>query len=908
MAKWVACLAALFCLGVAIQSSSAKEMTLDDIFPTDRVIDVQITVSQRDWDTIRYQSRNFMTALGASRQFKPMESPYIYVEANVSIDGVAFPKVGLRKKGFIGSQSNTRPSLKIKLNHVDKEGGIEGLTNLTLNNNKQDTSLVNQFMGYALFNAIGSPAPRCAYAKVTVNGENLGIYSHVETIRKPLLKRAFGNNDGTLYEGTVVDFYENWENSFEHKRGDDTHGRAQINALIDLLADPKATEADIGELVDLESFYRFWATEGLVGFWDGYSGNKNNFFVYLNPEDDRFYFIPWGMDSIFTKMSKLEFMNDRRAPISVKTQGLIAYKLYQLESGRKRYAEVLTGILDKHWNAAELLAALDKIAVMVEPHLAPVQRVIEQEDWGRRGGWGQESKRPTFASELEEARDFIRNRKSDIQAEIAGGMPVWRKRPEPPFVIPEDGDFMKGFLKTIENTLVGAARTGDLEAIKQHIVDGADVNALHFEMPPLTWAALMGQTQAAELLLQHGADVNGRNEDDNTALHLAVFLGHAETVELLLKSGADVNVKNDDDATPVDMLRVPWEMTRLLTRPMGIELEQEQVEAGKAKIRELLGVDAKPRAEILPNFQNNSTDVWAAARTGDLKAIKHYIEAGGDVNALDNGFQLSAMSWGALHGQTEIVQLLIESGAEVNIKSGDGATPLHSAAFFGRTDVAKLLLENGANPQARNNDGATPVDVLYVDWETTAFIGSLVGVDIGKEEIAAMKTGRGEIAKLFGVKGTFDDAGTSSAQNLSAAAFTGDLTAVKQALADGADPNTKDPTSGGTLLSTAALMGHTKVVALLLEHGANINAKSRDGGTALHAAAFLGRVETVKLLLEKRADTTLRSNMGGTAIDGAKLNWLMTKGILGMLKLEVDDAEVKAGRVEVIKLLEGQNK
>ena len=67
---------------------------------------------------------------------------------------------------------------------------------------------MSQFIGYALFNAIGSSAPRCAYAKVTVNGENLGIYSHVETVRKPLLKRAFGNSNGPLYEGTVVDFYE----------------------------------------------------------------------------------------------------------------------------------------------------------------------------------------------------------------------------------------------------------------------------------------------------------------------------------------------------------------------------------------------------------------------------------------------------------------------------------------------------------------------------------------------------------------------------------------------------------------------------------------------------------------------------------------------------------------------------
>ena len=907
MTKWTAWLATFLCFGVAIHSSIAIELTLDDIFPTDRVIDVQITVPQRDWDTIRYQSRDFRTALGASRQFKPMESPYTYVEASVSIDGVVFPKVGLRKKGFIGSLSHTRPSLKIKLNHIDKEGGIEGLTNLTLNNNKQDTSLVSQFLGYALFNAIGSPAPRCAYAKVTVNGENLGIYSHVETIRKPLLKRAFGNNNGPVYEGTVVDFYEGWANSLEHKRGDDTRGRAQINALIDLLADPKATEADIGELVDLESFYRFWTAEGLVGFWDGYSGNKNNFFFYLNPEDNKFYFIPWGMDSIFTKMSKLEFMNDRRAPISVKTQGLIAYKLYQLESGRERYAEVLTEILEKHWNTSELLATLDKIAVMVEPHLVPAQRVIE-EDWDRGGrGWNS-SKRPTFDSELEEVRVFIRNRNKDIQAEIANGMPVWRKRPDPPFVIPEDGNFMKRFLDSVENTLVGAARAGNLEAIKQHIADGTDVNALHFEMPPLTWAAVMGQTEAAELLLQHGADINGRNRDGNTALHLAMFLGRAETAELLLKSGADVTAKNDDGATPIDTIGVPWEMTKFASEFMGVELEQEQVEAGKAKIREMFSADANIGAEIPPNSENNSTDLWRAASTGDLQAIKRYIKEGGDINALDKVFQLSAMSWSALHGQTEVVQLLIEKGAKVNIKSGDGATPLHSAAFLGRVDVAKLLLENGADIKARNNDGATPIDVLYVDWETTAFIGSLVGVDTVKEDIAAMKMGRSEIAKLFGVKDTFDGAGTPPPQNLSEAAFTGNFAAMKQALADGADPNTKDPTSGSTLLATAALMGHAEIVALLLEHGADINARSQDGGTALHAAAFLGRAETVKLLLEKGADTTLRSNMGGTAIDGAKLNWAITQGILAMLKLEVDEAEVKAGRAEVVKLLEGQNK
>ncbi len=746
MAKWTMCLAIILCFGIASHNITAKELILDDIFPTDRIIDVQITVSQQDWDTIRFQSRDFMTALSASRQFAPMESPFTYVEASVSIDGVVFPKVGLRKKGFIGSLSHTRPSLKIKLNHINEDGEIEGLTNLTLNNNKQDTNLMSQFMGYALFNAIGSPAPLCAYAKVTVNGENLGIYSHVETVRKSLLKRAFGNSNGPLYEGTVVDFYEGWENSFEHKRGDDTRGRAQINALIDLLADPKATETEIGELVDLESFYRFWAAEGLVGFWDGYSGNKNNFFLYLNPEDNKFHFIPWGMDSVFTKHSKLEFMNDARAPISVKTQGLIAYKLYQFESGRRQYREVLTEILDKHWNTAELLASLDKIAVMVEPHLVPTQRVIEEE-WNRGGRSWEKFSQPTFESELEAARKFIRNRKNDIQTEIADGMPIWRKRPDPPFAIPEDGNFMKGLANLTENTLVGAARTGDIKAIKQHIAEGADVNDMLFEMPPLTWAVMMRQTEAAELLLQHSADINGRNRDGNTALHLAIFLGYAEIAELLIKNGADITARNGDGATPTDLLGVPWEMTKFTARQLDIQLEEEQVKAGKA-------------------------------------------------------------------------------------------------------EIAKLL--NVSNQSEREN--------------------------------------------TFSVEKIWD------------AASKGNLSVVKQAIANGMDVNMKDPKSRGTLLASTALMGHTEIVALLLEHGADINARSKDGGTALHAAAFLGRVETVKFLLDKGADTTLRHKMGGTAIDGAKLNWLLARGIIKTLKVDVDAAEVKAGRAEVVKLISRHNK
>ena len=131
MIKWILHTATILCLGIAAYNVQAKELTMDDIFPTDRVLDIQITVSKQDWNKIRFQTRHFHEVLDESRQFAPIEHPYTYVDASVNIDGVEFPQVGVRKKGFIGSQSNTRPSLKIRLNHVDKDGGIEGLRNLT---------------------------------------------------------------------------------------------------------------------------------------------------------------------------------------------------------------------------------------------------------------------------------------------------------------------------------------------------------------------------------------------------------------------------------------------------------------------------------------------------------------------------------------------------------------------------------------------------------------------------------------------------------------------------------------------------------------------------------------------------------------------------------------------------------
>ena len=98
-------------------------------------MDIQIEVSPQDWDTLRHQTRHGRHVhSGQSGSSKP----FTYVPARVTIDGVQFPNVAIRKKGFIGSISSSRPSLKVKLNYTDKEANIGGLNLLTLNNNQQD--------------------------------------------------------------------------------------------------------------------------------------------------------------------------------------------------------------------------------------------------------------------------------------------------------------------------------------------------------------------------------------------------------------------------------------------------------------------------------------------------------------------------------------------------------------------------------------------------------------------------------------------------------------------------------------------------------------------------------------------------------------------------------------------------
>jgi len=140
-----------------------------------------------------------------------------------------------------------------------------------------------------------------------------------------------------------------------------------------------------------------------------------------------------------------------------------------------------------------------------------------------------------------------------------------------------------------------AASKGNLEAIKQQLAAGKDVNAKapSIGLTPLMAAALTGQSDAAELLLAKGAKPDIGNNEGSTALHMAAFLGYIEIVKSLVAKEADLNIQNDRSETPLDTVKGEWsEELEGVYKGIGaylkLDLDIEKIKSARPKIAALL--------------------------------------------------------------------------------------------------------------------------------------------------------------------------------------------------------------------------------------------------------------------------------------------------------------------------------
>jgi hypothetical protein len=371
-------------------------------FSTNHVMEVAVQIAPADWDVLRYQHREsdfFPEENGA-----PTTNAYTWFPAEVTVDGEVFASSKVRKKGYIGSNDTKRPSLKIQLGHSTSEVK-GGASELTLNNNNQDPALIRQYLAYRVFARAGVPAPRCSFARVTVDRTVLGVYTHVESLKKPFLERSFGRDEGQLYEGGRSDFRTGWFQNFEIKFDGGDRSRADLAAATKAIEDQKASLlATLERYLDLNEFLHYWAVESLIGDRDGYAANANNFYVYHNPANGKFEFIPWGKDTVM-------YPSGGRGLNTVIGVAILPNRVYNSPEGRERYRAALREVLKAAWNEHDLVAETDRLERLLKPV----------------AGASVES----FSSALQSLRQFISQRRSQVEPELAGPAPELTAKPMP---------------------------------------------------------------------------------------------------------------------------------------------------------------------------------------------------------------------------------------------------------------------------------------------------------------------------------------------------------------------------------------------------------------------------------------------------------------------------------------------
>jgi ankyrin repeat protein len=227
-----------------------------------------------------------------------------------------------------------------------------------------------------------------------------------------------------------------------------------------------------------------------------------------------------------------------------------------------------------------------------------------------------------------------------------------------------------------------------------------------------------------------------------------------------------------------------------------------------------------------------------SALEGDLTEVKAMLAARVNVNAKRDDANVTALILASQNGHLEVVQFLLDAGADVNVETNDGATALMVAAHNCHLEVVQALLAAGADVNARMLDGKT---------------ASMLAPDHGNQEVSQLLNETSERIEDF-----FD------------AVRSGDVNQVSAMHAAKANVNWKD-SDGNTALICASQEGHLETVQVLLTAMADVNAKNEYGETALMWASRNCHKGIVQTLLASKANANAKDVDGNTALIWAAL-------------------------------------
>ncbi len=404
---------------------------------------------------------------------------------------------------------------------------------------------------------------------------------------------------------------------------------------------------------------------------------------------------------------------------------------------------------------------------------------------------------------------------------------------------------------------------------------------------PLHWAVYRDNLAEVKRLIAAGADVNASNDYGATPLSEAAVTGNVEVIRALLKAGADVNATNADGQSPL----------MVLARTSNV---------AAAKLLVDRGANVNQREE----WRGQTALMWAAAE-GQPAMVRLLVEQGAEVDARsavnDWERQVTAeprmqarpsggftpLLYAARRGCAECAAILLDAGATVNLTDPDRVTPLLLATLNLNFDTAALLVKRGADVNKWDTWGRAPL-YAAVDVNTVPTGGRADRPSADRTtgiELIAMLLEAGANPdmqlKLFPpYRSLRDDRGadtmlTVGTTPLLRAAKAVDVPAVRLLLKYGARPDLPT-TRGMTPLLAAAGVGHSgldtrgryrdeanglEVVQLLLDAGADVQARDSTGATALHGATGQGWNSLVSLLAKRGADLFAKDARGRMAVD-----------------------------------------
>ncbi len=464
-----------------------------------------------------------------------------------------------------------------------------------------------------------------------------------------------------------------------------------------------------------------------------------------------------------------------------------------------------------------------------------------------------------------------------------------------------------------------------------------------------------GDRKAALAKIQAGADVNQAQPDGTRPIHWAVYRVDYDLLAALIARKVDVNVKNAFGAAPIAEAAELGDarMVKMLldagAGPEGANADGQTalmlaIQAGSVPVVQML-INAGANVNAIEQFHHQTPLMWAAANENGAEMVKLLLAKGADtkVRALYSDWAsqissepraqyrptggLTALLYAARSGCYGCVEELLDAGADPNVPTPEGVTPMMIAIDNLHNGIAKLLLDRGANPKVWDWWGRT---ALYIATDCNSAYAScgkdaLGGGRGGRGAAPAASRGPGPAVSNVELITALLDAGVDPNPQLNMhrpsrggnsgrfidpflntgctpllrAAMGNDIEVARLLLDHGANPNivamgltpfliaagvgTGGRGTGLAAQTSSARAADFELTDMLLAHGANINAQitgtltysmrisrspsANEGMTALHSAAQRGSLELVRYLLDHGANPKLKDAEGRMPID-----------------------------------------